>query len=218
MSLNEEIRHVLRTYAIPSQVANTLAAAIAELEENQAAPGLAVGETAPDFRLPSVLGGETSLSENLVRGPVVLTFYRGDWCPVCNLQLSALQRALPQIEQAGGALLAISPQELGHAVSLKEAHDLGFDLLSDTRQEVIQKYRLQFKIPAAVREAYTDVLHIDIGKQNADGTWRLPVPGTFIIGPEGVVRTRHVTADYTRRMEPEDVIAALESLQTPAGG
>lgn len=215
MKLNDEIRQLLLSYALPDPVVRTMTESMVKLDKNRIAPGPQVGERAPDFRLPNPRGREISLKELLEKGPVVLTFYRGEWCPICNLQLAALQRALPEIQAAGASLAAISPQSLDHAVSMAEKADLGFELLSDVKQETIRAYRLQFTMPPEVQNIYTGIFGLDISKQNADGSWNLPVPGTFVIDQDGIVRTRHVTADFTRRMEPEDVVAALEQLQTP---
>lgn len=212
MNLNEEIRQVLSSLAIPEAANRTIADAMVQIEENRVAPGLDVGEQAPRFVLPNPDGQPVSLDERLAQGPVVLTFFRGDWCPICNLQLRALQRALPDIEKAGASLIAVSPQALSHALTLREKAELTFDVLSDVDQKVIRDYRLQFTIPPEVQDMYLGVFALDLGEQNADGSWNLPVPGTFILDRQGVVRKRHVTADFTRRMEPEDVLAALEPL------
>ena len=212
MNLNEEIRHLLSGLAIPEAANRTIADAMAQIEKNRVAPGLNVGEQAPRFVLPNPDGEPVSLDERLARGPVVLTFFRGDWCPICNLQLRALQRALPEIENAGASLIAVSPQALSHALTLTEKAELTFDVLSDVDQKVIRDYRLQFTMPPQVKDFYLGIGALDLGKQNADGSWNLPVPGTFIIDQQGGIRKRHVTADFTRRMEPEDVLEALEPL------
>jgi peroxiredoxin len=212
MNLNEEIRQVLSSLAFPDEANRTIADAMVQIEENRVAPGLNVGEQAPRFLLPNPEGEPVSLDERLSQGPVVLTFFRGDWCPICNLQLRALQRALPDIENAGASLIAVSPQALSHALTLTEKAELTFDVLSDVDQTVIRDYRLQFTMPHQVKDIYLGIGALDLGKQNADGSWNLPVPGTFVIDQQGVIRERHVTADFTRRMEPEDVLEALEPL------
>jgi peroxiredoxin len=215
MKLNEEIRHVLASYALPREALDRLAGMVADLEENQRAPGLPLGERAPDFALPNQHGQIISLSKLLAEGPAVVTFYRGDWCPFCNLQLAALQRALPDIHGSGASLAAISPQTSADASALGERVNLDFHLLSDREQKTIRDYRLQFIVPPAVREVYLGVFSLDLSEQNADRSWSLPVPGTFILDRQGIVRARHVTADFLLRMEPEDVIAALQRVSAP---
>ena len=216
MKLNEEIQHVLAGYAIPEPALNTIAAAMEQVDKNKIAPGLDLGARAPEIRLPDIYEKEVSLNAQLVAGPVVLTFFRGDWCPICNLQLRALQRALPDIRAAGASLLAVTPQSMTHTLSLAEKAELEFTLLSDADQQVIREYRLQFLLPSEVQQIYLGVYGLDLGKQNADGSWNLPVPGTFIIDQEGVIRRRHVTSDFTQRMEPDDVIEALAALSVKA--
>ena len=216
MKLNEEIQHLLAGYAIPEPALNTIAAAMEQVDKNKIAPGLDLGARAPEIRLPDIYEKEVSLNAQLAAGPVVLTFFRGDWCPICNLQLRALQRALPDIRAAGASLLAVTPQSMTHTLSLAEKAELQFTLLSDADQQVIREYRLQFLLPSEVQQIYLGVYGLDLGKQNADGSWNLPVPGTFIIDREGVIRRRHVTADFTRRMEPDDVIEALAALSVKA--
>ncbi len=216
MKLNEEIQHVLAGYAIPEPALNRIAAAMEQVDKNKIAPGLDLGARAPEIRLPDIYEKEVSLNVQLAAGPVVLTFFRGDWCPICNLQLRALQRALPDIRAAGASLLAVTPQSMTHTLSLAEKAELEFTLLSDADQQVIREYRLQFLLPSEVQQIYLGVYGLDLGKQNADGSWNLPVPGTFIIDQKGVIRRRHVTADFTHRMEPDDVIEALAALSVTA--
>ncbi len=216
MNLNDEIQQVLASYALPNSVIETFATAMGRLDENKVAPGLMAGERAPDFELPNPHGKPVRLSELLAKGPVVLSFFRGDWCPVCNLQLRALERALPGIREASASLVAVTPQSLEHTLSLQEKAELNFDVLSDVAQKVIRDYRVQFTVPPELQNLYLGFYSLDLGEQNGDGSWNLPVPGTFIIDAEGIIRHTHVTADFTRRMEPDDVIEALRPLATAA--
>ena len=101
-------------------------------------------------------------------------------------------------------------------MSLREKAALEFDVLTDVDQSTMRDYRVQFTLPERVKDIYLGVFALDLGKQNADGSWNLPVPGTFIIDQQGIIRKRHITADFTRRMEPDDVLDALESLRIEA--
>ncbi len=177
------------------------------------APGLAIGSTAPDFTLPNASGGSVSLAGLLTRGPVVVTFYRGEWCPFCNLELRALDRRVDEITALGATIVAISPQSPEHATSLTNEHGLGFDVLSDADQSVIAGYGLRYLVEGDTRELMEHVFGRDLAVENADGSWYLPVPGTFVLDRHGVVRAAHVDADYRTRMEPGDVIAALEQIR-----
>ena len=212
MSVNQEIRDLLASYNTPAEISAQIADAFVRIDREGVAPGLAVGETAPDFELFNQHGEKVRLSDRLARGPVVLSFFRGSWCPVCNLQIAALNRALPEIEAAGASLIAVHPD----SENFSPTPPLDFDALRDVDQAVIDSYRLRFTMPAKIRELYVGTLDFDISRHNADGSWSLPVPGTFVIDTNGAVRKRHVTADYTQRMEPEDVMAALRELATPA--
>jgi peroxiredoxin len=202
-----------RASSAPPEVIESIKAAQAEVEESGVAAGLAEGEPAPNFTLPDATGRPVSLRERLKEGPVVLSFYRGEWCPYCNLEMRALFEALPEFREHGANLLAISPQAPDDALTLSEKHGLEFDVLSDTDQRVIQAYRLQYRVPDAVQKISLEVMKNDVSNRNADGTWNLPLPATLVIDQEGVVRAIHVSGDYmTSRMEPGDIIAALERI------
>lgn len=197
---------------IPGPVALRLAAAFAEVTASGAAPGLAVGDRAPDFTLPNATGEPVQLAARLARGPVVLSFYRGEWCPFCNLELRALQAALPRFQARGASLIAISPQSPDHSLSVTEKAGLSFDVLSDTRQQVIAAYRVQFTVSADIKDLHLNVFGNDLSAHTADGSWDLPIPATFVIDRSGIIRARHVSPDYTTRMDPGDISAALAAL------
>ena len=174
--------------------------------------GIEVGATAPNFSLPNATGDRVDLADLLAEGPVVVAFYRGEWCPFCNLELRALQAHLGEITARGARLVAISPQAPDHSLSLTEKLGLGFDVLSDEDQSVIEAYDLQFTVDGDTRDLVENVFKGDYGAQNADGTWRLPVPATFVLDRSGVVRASHVDTDYRTRMEPVAVVSALDAL------
>ena len=164
MNLNDEIQQVLAGYALPNDVIETFATAMGRLEENNVAPGLSAGERAPDFELPNPHGKPVRLSERLAGGPVVLSFFRGDWCPICGLQLRALERALPEIREARASLIAVTPQSLEHALSLQEKAELTFDVLSDAGQKVIRDYRVQFHDAARTQGSLPGLLQLGLGR------------------------------------------------------
>ncbi len=184
---------------------------IAELRSNGTAPGIEVGETAPRFTLPDTLGIKVSLDQRLGVGPVVLSFYRGAWCPICNAEVRAQQAILPEIRALGASLIAISPQSPDKGAELSNQLDLGFDVLSDADQSVIRSYRLQFELPESLRPFYVQ-FGFALDEQNVDGSWRIPVPATFVLDRRGIVRARHVDPDYTQRMEPARILQALKEL------
>jgi peroxiredoxin len=198
---------------VPAPVMHRIEAAIKEIGASGTAPGLSVGDEAPGFTLPDQLGRPVSLWERLATGPAVLAFYRGEWCPFCNLQLRALQRVLPAIRARGASLLAVSPQAPDHAPSIAEKAGLAFEVMSDVDQAVIKAYNLQFTAPADLQDVIVNVFQTDLREHTADGSWRLPVPATFVIDRAGVVRAAHVSADFRTRMEPAAIVAALDGLR-----
>lgn len=194
------------------QAVKTITAANAALDASGEVSGLELGSRAPEFTLPDATGRPVRLSDRLARGPVVLTFYRGEWCPYCNLTLAALQRVLEDIKGLGASLIAISPQRPSDALTMTEKHDLEFDVLSDADQRVIRAYGVQFRVPAEIEDVHMSIFKKDISQLNADGSWNLPVPATFVLDASGIVRARHVGVEYTSRMEPSEILAALREL------
>jgi peroxiredoxin len=200
------------TASVPVPITERLDAYLAQLADSGVAVGLAVGDAAPDFTLPSATGALINLRELLARGPVVLTFYRGEWCPYCNLQLRRLQADLPLFREAGATLVAISPQAPDNSLTMCEKHSLEFPVLSDADQRVIAAYKVQFEVDGDLRELQVDVFNSDPRAHNADGSFNLPVPATFVIGADGTIAARFVSADFRTRVEPTDVLAALGML------
>ena len=170
-----------------------------------------VGDVAPDFCLPNVQGGTTSLSGLHERGPVVLSFYRGGWCPFCNLEFKALHDKLPEMRVLGATLVGISPETLAVSQQTVEDHQLAFEVLSDEGNQVARDYGLVMVVDEAIRPYYTQ-WGIDIPAANGEDSFELPVPATYVIDQSGVIRAAHVDKNYTERMEPVDIIAALKAL------
>ncbi len=171
-----------------------------------------VGEQAPDFTLPDALGQPVTLSARLLEGPVVVAFYRGEWCPYCNVQLRAYQRMLPQIQELGASLVAISPQTADHTLSLVEKQQLAFPVLSDRGNTVARRYRLVFSVPDTTRLIYQQQFGINLLAFNGDDSWELPIPGTFLVDQQGKVRLAFVDVDYMHRLEPSALLAGLREL------
>ncbi|MEA2080104.1 MAG: SUMF1/EgtB/PvdO family nonheme iron enzyme [Pseudomonadota bacterium] len=190
----------------------------AELAEQLPEPGLKVGERAPNFTLPNAFGKPVSLSKQLAKGPVVLTFYRGAWCPYCNLELKALHGALPHMENLGARLIAVTPQQPGKSLEQVKKDGYPFEILSDLDSTVMRDYRLYFAVPKALSDLYRDRFGLDLATYNGPGRYELPVPGTFVIDRHGIVRAAFADTNYKRRMEPEDIIAALRTLTNHDAG
>ena len=170
-----------------------------------AANAVKVGHEAPEFSLPDQLGGTVTLSSVLRRGPAVVVFYRGEWCPYCDLTLRAYQRILPQINALGASLIAISPQTPDNTLTTVEKKELTFSVLSDVGNVVSRKYGLVFVTPEAAR-------HPGISAANGDESWELPVPGTFVIARDGTIKFTFVDADWTHRLEPAELLKVLAAI------
>jgi peroxiredoxin len=171
-----------------------------------AAPG--VGATAPLFTLPDARGGSVALADLLGQGPVVLVFYRGAWCPYCNLQLAAFQSALNDIEAAGATLVAVSPQTPDQSLSFAEQKALEFPVLTDASNEVADAYGLAYTASSVATDTLR-ALGVELSSFNGDDTNRLPAAATFVIGQDGRIRFASVSGDYRWRVGPDEVLAVL---------
>lgn len=211
--LNAQLTALTDELGVPGEVTELISAEVATVDESGDAPGLRVDDVAPDFALPDAIGNCVQLSDVLKQGPVVLSFYRGEWCPYCNLELRTWQAHLDDITAAGGQLVAISPQRPSNALSLTEKHGLAFPVLSDTEQEAIRAYRLRFDVSPALKEMFTNAFGLDLTTQNADGSWTLPVAATFVVDAARRIRFAYATADWRKRAEPRQVIDTLRALR-----
>src|SRR5271156_4012003 len=173
---------------------------------------LKTGDQAPDFTLPNPSVRPVSLSGLLRGGPAVVTFYRGGWCPYCNLQLRAYQRALGEITALGGRMIAISPQLPDGSLTTAEMNKLSFDVLSDVGNRVARSFGLVYALPDELRSALTSN-----GKAlpgiNGDDSWELPLPATYVIAPDRRIALAAIELDYRHRLAPDAIIAALRSLR-----
>ena len=172
---------------------------------------LGAGQLTPGFDLPDEDGALVSLDALLARGPAVVTFFRGGWCPYCSLQLQAYEAMLPALAALGAGLVAVSPQkpELSRAVAAK--HALRFPMLSDAGSRVARRYGLVYQLSPALQDAHarSGVVLPDI---NGDAFWQLPVPATFVVEPSGRVALSYVDVDYRNRLDPAEILATLRSL------
>lgn len=200
------------TAQIPPEIAARITSGVDEVTSSGVAPGLAVGDMAPGFTLEDAVGNRVVLADLLAEGPVVVTFYRGEWCPFCNLQIRALQDALPEITATGATLVAISPQSPDHGLTMTEKHELAFPVLSDVDQTVSEAYKVRFDVTGELEDLQVNVFQNDPAQQNANGRRTLPVPSTFIIDRNGTIRFASVNADWRVRVEPDEVIAVLKAL------
>jgi len=183
-----------------------------ELAENMPDPGLKVGDRAPDFTLPNAFGDSVTLSEQLEKGPVVLVFYRGAWCPYCNLQLHTLRESLPAIEAEGAQLITVTPQKPDKSLEQVKEDDYPFEILSDLDSSAMKAYNLYFEVPIELADVYRRNFGLDLADYNGDGRYVLPVPATYIIDRDGVIQAGTADVDYKERMEPAAIVEALQQL------
>lgn len=162
-------------------------------------------DLAPDFTLPNVNDKQVALREAVAKGPVILTFYRGGWCKFCQIQLKALQETLPEFEKLGASLIAVSPQTVGKSLATAKDLNLTFGLLSDPGNRVAHDYGIVFTVREAQRQVDA-MAGVNLPEANGDDSFELPIPATYIIDHDRVIRYSFLDTDFTRRMEPVSIL------------
>lgn len=170
-----------------------------------------IGSRFPDFCLANAHNEMHNLDEFLASGPVVISFYRGAWCPYCNLEIKALQDSLPEIEATGARLIAITPQTPDKSDDQVTKDTLTFEVLSDIGNRLAKQCGLVFTLPEKLRPIYA-AWQIDIPDHNGDDSFELPIPATYILDRDGIIRYAFVNMDYTQRLEPLVIIEQLSQL------
>lgn len=215
-SLNEQLR--LRRLGQIAEVKTAYEAMVGELARRGFIDQvLAVGDRFPDMALPTAEGELTRLADWWRRGPLVVTFFRGEWCPYCRLMLAALEEVLPEIEARGASLVAVTPETGGRALAVKRRHDNRYEVLSDVDCGLGLACGVVFSVPAIYRALLLKFGN-DLAERHGNDAWFLPVPATFVLDRDGVIRWRFADVDFTRRAEPADILAALGALATPPSG
>ena len=216
MSLQEKLdalKFEFETKIAPAPVVQALHRAVDELVHSGAAGrALKAGDRAPDFALPDPEGRVVSSSELLAKGPLVVTFYRGVWCPYCSLDLKSLEAARPELEARGATLVAISQQTAPNSRKSQRENGLGFPILSDKGGLVVSAFGLRWQVPAYLVPIHKQV-GADLSLFNGEDSWTLPMPARYVIGQDGVIAYAEVNPDYTRRPEPYDMFAVLDKLK-----
>ncbi len=204
-------------YNAPSSIHEPMHRATSELIASGAAlNALKVGDKAPDFELEDADGGRFSSAQSLQRGPLVVTFYRGFWCPYCNLELEAIQEVLPDIEQRGARIVAISPQTPANSRRSIREKKLSFPILFDPRNDVAALFGLRFRLPDYLITLYRDGFKNDLTVTNGDPSWTLPMPARFVIDQCETIAYAEVNPDYTRRTDPSELLPVLDQLRQSA--
>jgi len=169
---------------------------------------LKVGDRIPSFTLINAVGDSVESESLLQDGPLVLNFYRGAWCPYCNIELAGYQEILPEIQDAGAQLVALSPELPDSSLNLIEKHALKYEILSDINNEVARELGLVFSLSEEMKGLYKE-FGIDLEIAQGNTAFELPVPATYVVDESGTVILSYVNIDYTDRMEPEEVLSVL---------
>lgn len=197
-------------YHAPPEIHPIMERATAELAASgQASRAIKAGDRAPLFTLKDQNGNDVSSAELLAQGPLVVTFYRGVWCPYCNIELHAINEALPQIRARGANVVAISPQTAVNSRKSVRDNSLNFPVLSDAKGETAAAFGLRFSLPDYLVDLYKN-LRNDLPAFNDDPSWTLPMPARYVIGHDGIVLYSEVNPDYTHRPDPAEMFAVLD--------
>lgn len=211
MTLTEQLQEYAATSAtrIPAPAQEIMAKAIADLKAtNLLAKAPKSGDRFPSFTLPNAQGESTSLSSLLDKGKVVLTFYRGGWCPYCNLELKAFQAVLPEIEAKGATLVAITPETPDNTLSTREKNELKFEVLTSKNNGLARDLNLVYQLPDDLVTLYKN-FGIDLQNSQGNEENELPIAATYIINQDGTIAYDFLAEDYKLRANPQEVLAAL---------
>lgn len=210
MSLKEQLAEYRAGWfkRVPAERQAVMERHIHELRNGLTKMALKTGDRAPPIALINAKGNLVDVESFLERGPVIVTFYRGGWCPYCNLELRAFQKILPEIKAAGASLVAISPEKPDDTLSTVEKNELDFEVLSDIEQRIGRAFGLVYSFSDELKWAYRE-FGLDIPGKNGADEWALPIAATYVIGRDGIITYAYTDPDYRDRADPQDVLAAL---------
>lgn len=170
------------------------------------------GETFPQFSLPDATGKTVSSATLLEKSALLVTFYRGEWCPFCNLALAELQKHVGEYHRLGAEFVAITPELPNESLNIIQKHNLDFPVLSDIGNSFARQLGIVFKQDEGLRKPF-DTIGIDLKKRNGDDSFELPIPITLLVGRDGIVKNVFVDPDFTRRLEPEAAFEWIKALR-----
>ncbi|KAH8800414.1 thioredoxin-like protein [Xylogone sp. PMI_703] len=212
MALNEQLSNLYAATKAnaPAPVFEIITTALSNFQNSfDPAKVIQVGTKLPDFRLSDALGKEISSSDLLKQGPLLISFYRGEWCPFCNLELAALQKHLPEFQGKGVTLVAISPELPNQSLTTTEKHALKFPVLSDVGNKYARQLGISWVQPDSMRPLLDKY---ELSKRNGDDSYEIPIPATLLVDKNGVVRKTFIDPDYTKRLEPSTVLEWIDEL------
>ena len=196
---------------IPPEAMDIIVQSSAELDARGIGnSALIAGDTLPDATLIDANGMPISMASLLEKGPLIINFYRGGWCPYCNFELKAYQELLSEIQSLGGQLVAVTPEQPDNSLSTIEKNELKFPVLTDNGNAFAQALGLAFELPEKLQQVYAG-FGLDLPGHNADTRWVLPIPATLVVKSDGEIMLSHVDRNYTKRLEPRDALAALKA-------
>lgn len=196
----------------PAEIKKIMSDAITDLKQSQIMKSaLKKGAQTPNFTLSDPINGSIDISQLLKKGPLIITFYRGGWCPYCNLQLRDLQKHLAAIKETGAELVAISPEKPDSTLETVKKQKLNYYVLSDTNGEVSKKFGISYEMGQPLIELYKK-FGIDVASTNDTKKWELPLGATYIVNTQGKIVYSFVDADYKKRAETTDLIRILKTL------
>jgi len=198
--------------ALPEEARKLLKQATQRLVESSVTePLVTAGDKFPQFSLPNAVGNAVNSEDLLAQGPMVVCFYRGGWCPFCNLELRAYQEILEDIHKLGAEFVAISPQLPDEGLTMVAKANLTFEVLSDTGNSLAEHLGLVFDLGDKLVDLYL-TMGYDLERINGNVRWTLPTPATFVIGTDNTVALAYAHADYTQRLEPGEVLESIRGL------
>jgi peroxiredoxin len=211
LTLKDQLRLMSEATArkLPTEKAKALQDALNKLRDSHLTDhALKVGQRMPDFSLKDVHGKTVRLKDLRKKGPVIVTFYRGSWCPYCNAQLSAYQQHLKEFRAKGATLVAITPEKPDLAVISEEKKKLEFPILTDSDNSLAKKFGLVWAVEGELKKIYSQ-FGIDLEKDQGNSEWKLPIPATYVVAKDGKIKYAFLDVDYTHRADPLDLLKSL---------
>ncbi|KAJ5537728.1 hypothetical protein N7513_005673 [Penicillium frequentans] len=196
----------------PKEVSQVITEAVGNFKSTyDPAKAIQPGTAFPKFQLSDATGQKVTLDDLLGKGAILVSFYRGEWCPFCNLELRALQSHLDEFHKKGVTLVAISPELPDQSLSTSEKLSLKFPVLSDVDNKLAKQLGLLFPQPKAMRTVF-DKFSVDWKQRYGNDDLEVPVPATFLVDKKGIVRYSFVNPEYQHRLDPETALKWIEHL------
>lgn len=171
-----------------------------------------VGDQLPNFTLKNQNGDNISSTELLKQGPLVISFFRGVWCPYCNLEIQALEQYATQFLAEGANIVVISPQAQASNQRTVEQNKLSFDVLMDAGNNYADKLNISFTLAKEIKALYSG-FGINLAEHNGEDSWTLPMPTRLVVSTDGNVIAADINPDYTQRPDPSETLTTIKSIK-----